>query len=213
MGARLTLKKDRCIATFDPNGHRYLTKDGRSLISVTQAMGIFTEKVYRFIPREILKAAADRGTAVHLATEYEDQDNLDLDSCLPEWIPYIEAYKKFRAEIKAEILFTEQRLVHPKLFYAGAVDRVLEIDGDYWIVDLKTTGELYEHVGIQLAAYAELLNQNLEKPVKLRRAALQLKNDGSYVFREHTKADDWSAFLACLTLINWNRNHGNAITY
>ena len=209
----LKLKEDRVQARFEPKEHRYFGPNGEVYTSVTQAMRIYTEKAYEGIPKETLKRKAELGTAVHLATEYYDEDDLDIGACNPKLIPYIDAYARFKEEIKPEIIFKELRLIHPRRFYAGAIDRVVFLDDSFWIIDLKTTRLLYEFVGIQLAAYAELLNANLECPIPFKRAALQLKDDGTYVFSKHEADDDWYAFLACLTLNNWNINHGSPFKY
>lgn len=207
------LKADRIEALFKPEGHLYIGSSGEIYTSVTQAMKMFSEIVYQGIPTDVIRAKAALGTAVHLATEYYDDDDLDFEQCSERLKPYVKAYAKFRQESKCEILFKELRLVHPTRYYAGAIDRVVWLDGAFWIIDLKTTCKLYEFVGIQLAAYAELLNANLETRIPLRRAALQLKDNGNYVFREHSQPDDWYAFLACLTLNNWNINHELPIKY
>lgn len=203
----LKLNPNRTQATFFEEDHRYIDGNGIVYTSVTQAMAPLSAMTYRAIPQRILDNAAEIGTAVHCCTEYLDQDELDEESVIFEWVPYIDAWKRFKRDFKPDLIFIELRLIHPGLQYAGAVDRVALINGELWILDIKTTNELYSHVGIQLAAYSELLNANLLEPQKFRRAAVQLKEDGTYQFKEYTGKDDFKAFLALLTISNWIKKH------
>lgn len=207
--SRLIFEPGAIRAIFDPKEHIYSDETGKRYISVTQAMKFFTDETYRFIPREILKRAAMLGTAVHLATEFLDKGSLDWNSLISEWIPYLDAYQKFKKEFSPELLAIEKKMIHSVRQFAGTVDRVMFWKGSYWVVDLKTTNELYEYVGIQLAGYEELLKNNLVDPPKFRRAALQLKDDGTYLFHEFNKPDDHLAFLSLLNLNKWKKNHGN----
>lgn len=206
----LKLREDRVKANFFDLDHRYEDQNGNHYVSVTQAMSLLMEKRYRFVPRETLEYAAQRGTAVHACAEYDDYGDLDESSVDSEWWPYLEAWRSFKKDFKPEIIFNELRLINPVRKYAGAVDRVVKIKNDYWIIDLKTTATLFEEVGIQLAAYEKLLKENIENPSKIvfKRAAVQLKSDGSYFFHECKSKDDYSAFESCLTLFNWAKNHG-----
>ncbi len=207
---KLKLKPDRIQANFTENGHRYEDQNGNHYVSVTQAMSLLMEKRYRFVPRKTLDYAAQRGTAVHACAEYDDFGDLDESSVDSEWWPYLQAWRSFKQDFQPEVIFNELRLIHPVRKYAGAVDRVLKINNEFWIVDLKTTADLFEEVGIQLAAYEQLLKANIENPSRIvfKRAAVQLKHDASYVFHECKSKDDFSAFESCLNLFNWTKNHG-----
>ena len=201
-------KKDRVRAFFDPIPHVYTDHDGNVYRSVTQIMEPLSCKLYRMIPREVLDNAAYLGTAVHLATELDDADELDESSLVDEWIPYLKAWRAFKKAFKPQILAKELRLIHPVKHYAGAIDRVVYLNNAFWVIDLKTTNQLYNIVAIQLAAYAELLRVNIENPPTFRRAAVQLKDDGTFSFKEHTSRDDLSAFFSLLTISNWETKHG-----
>lgn len=56
--------------SFDEEAHKYTTADGVIIPSVTTLMKPLTEKAYRAIDREVLRAAAELGTAVHECTEF-----------------------------------------------------------------------------------------------------------------------------------------------
>lgn len=193
---------------FDEATHT-CTKGGRVYPSVTQIIKPLTEQAYAGIPDGILKAKADFGTAIHKATELIDSPEFELDesSLLPEWIPYIEQYKRFLELRKPEYFGIELRLGSD--LYAGTIDRLAVIDGEVWVIDLKTTQVLHPHVGVQLAGYEKLVRVNSQivqsgltsRPI--RRGALQL-TDKSFKLQEYTKSFDARVFDACLTLYIWN---------
>lgn len=97
---------------------------------------------------------------------------------------------------------------HPALHFAGTIDRVMVIHGFNWLIDLKTAVAIYPPVGVQLAAYAELVKANRPDLAQrdLVRGALKLKPDGTYQLERFTGTSDWSCFLSLLYVNNW-RNH------
>lgn len=108
---------------FAPGEHIF-THDGEVLPSVTQILKAskMTPDGYAFIDPYYLQ----RGTYIHLASEYYDRGCLDEDSLDPAIIPYVNAYKTFRRDFGGQIVGIEKRLWHPKLKYAGIVDRIID---------------------------------------------------------------------------------------
>lgn len=192
---------------FDPKLHRY-TFAGRAVPSVTQIMRPLTDAAYRSIAPDVLANAAEFGTAVHAATEYWDEGELDESVLEPDWVPYLEAYKLWQRHTRPSVLQIEDRLACAK--FAGTIDRIVRFDADQdetlWVVDLKTTSVLHPHVGVQLAAYVALASK-MYPGHKWRRAALQLKGDGSYVFREYKDFSDETCFVALLGIHYWGKQH------
>lgn len=192
--------------TFDEDAHRYTTANGVIIPSVTTLMKPLTEKAYRSIDREVLRVAAELGTAVHECTEFFDCGDLDEDSVLPEWTPYLEAYQKFLADYKSEHIAVEQKLACES--WSGTIDRVSTIGNDLWIIDLKTTSSIHAFAGIQLAGYALLWHiHHPEETRKINRAVLQLRDDGTYKFKAFTSDDDFTCFLSLLSINKWETNH------
>lgn len=193
---------------FDAPTHTYRL-NGRRVPSVTQITGTIAPLVG--IPREVLEAKADLGTAVHLATEYHDQDDLDWDG-LPDIVrPYLEAYARFRAETGFIPTRIEARVSNPTFAYAGTLDRIgtfARLKGVRTtapcLVDLKATYRIAPIYGVQTALYAAAAS-----PKKaLLRFALQLKPDATYRLEQFADPSDLSVGLAALTLMNWRERHG-----
>jgi hypothetical protein len=195
--------------TFDQESHTYRIS-GIELPSVTRLLKPLTDESFAGIPQYILKEKADLGTAIHYATELDDLGQLDESTVHPVVAPYLEAWRKFKAEHAGsmEILKTEHKWFHKTLRYAGTVDRVLWFDGGPTILDLKSTVEIYPHVGVQLAGYAMLAESNGEvKARDFKRMALQLTPEGTYNKHFFNDQLDFACFMSLLTLFNWKAKY------
>ena len=196
--------------TFDGDTHTYVSAEsGKVIPSVTQIMRPLTDAAYGSIPKDVLSRAAEFGTAVHACTEFLDAGDLDWTSVSPEWIPYVNAYRKFKEGIGIRpnnILYIERRIASER--YAGTIDRVFAVLDEIWIVDIKTTSVIHPHVGVQLAAYEALyLKSTGETDKKIRRFALQLCEDASYRLKEFKGTADESCFTYLLGVHTWMKNH------
>jgi hypothetical protein len=196
---------------FDEATHTY-TLDGKVLPSVTQILKQLTESVYRFVPQDVLDAAADLGRCVHKACELWNLGTLDEESLHPDIVPYLEGWKKFAAEAQFRPILVEAPLFHSALNYAGMIDAFGEQAGVPSLIDIKTTSVITAAtVGPQTAAYADLIARApaMEEfgKKKLRRSAVHLIGDGTY--RQHFFSEDAerSVFLSCLSLHNWRKRH------
>ena len=145
---------------------RYLV-DGVPTPSVTEileAVGITSSRYYK-------PGAAERGTAVHKMLE--DYDVLGI----PGEGLFFEAYLSFLKRAEPKIIAIERFVFVEDPRYGGTLDRVMEIDGVTYVVDIKTGWPASWHE-VQLAAYARAYGA-VDKI-----AALYLK-DGIPKFREY----------------------------
>lgn len=102
---------------FDREGHRY-TLNGRSLESVTQilqAEGFIDTTFYDDFSRE-------RGALVHLACHYDDTKELDDDSLDEVIVPYVAAWRSFKAESGFIVERSEVPMASKAYLYAGTPD-------------------------------------------------------------------------------------------
>lgn len=191
--------------TFDPVRHEYRL-DGRVVPSVTQLLTPIQD--WSGIPKSVLEAKAILGTAVHRACELDEDGLLDEETLDERIEPYLRAFKKFKAEKRPKLLANEKRLFHLTLGYAGTLDRLYEIDGWPWIIDLKTAVAHNPWVGVQLAGYVGLVEASELKPEKaIVRGGLNLRPDGTYRLHPCTDPTDWPTFVSLLTLHNWRQRH------
>lgn len=199
-------KLDFSDMVFDEVAHAYFL-NGKQLPSVTQLLKLVTSGMFDNIPEEVLEHKRQIGVAVHKACELLDMDDLDEGSLSPSLIPFVDAYKLFKAQNKVEILLNEQKMCHKTLAYAGTVDRVAIINRDSkkTIIDLKTSASLSDWVGLQLAGYSMALGSHTGEQYK--RCALQLRPDGTYRYREYSDPMDLPVFQSLLNVHNWMLNH------
>ena len=113
----------------------------------------------------IMMEAMEKGSAVHGATEkYDrgeevrvvDENDKPVYSSM-EW-EMIMRYVDFSDKHKPKIILNESTYGLLSLGYSGTMDRVLEINGENWLLDIKT-GNLYEYYFMQLAAYKKLFEE------------------------------------------------------
>jgi hypothetical protein len=186
---------------FDEAEHRY-TLDGRPVPSVT---GILKPlECFETVPFEVLEVARIRGQHVHEACHLDDMGDLDEASLDQELWPYLVQWRRFRAESGFKILASEIRVAHPKLGYAGGLDKlVLSPRGQLGILELKA-GLVPISVGAQTAAYDAAYREMSAAPrsnMPLRRYVVDLKPE-RYRLDRLDDPCDWSDFVSCLNIFN-----------
>lgn len=156
----------------------------------------------RFLSREVygeidpiaLERAAERGTAVHQATEQLDKTGTVTVS--EEYSGYLDAYCKFRDEHDVKWGLIEHPVVgfNSALgngpMYAGTIDRYGTVDGERCIVDIKTSKTISKKHMVMYSVAQTLYYMALdcEQPVD-KLYILHLKPSGEYklinlLFRE-----------------------------
>jgi hypothetical protein len=183
---------DTRAVTFEAATHTYRV-GGVRVPSVTQVLRPLCN--FDGIPTHVLEAKADLGRRVHTATQYLDEDDLD-EATITDEAPYLAAWRKFRNDTGAQVVHNELVVVNHDMGYAGTLDRVLSLWGDPWLVDIKTSFTTPLSAGPQTAAYMRALGN----PDIRRRAALRLRGDGTYRLDPLDGIDDWSVFVAAMTI-------------
>lgn len=121
------------------------------------------------IPEHILKAAGERGTAVHkyiedwldwydrpLKKEDTEEPHLGLEYAVYEtvWKEWLDE----RIEWKITPLYTELKLINKKLGVKGIIDCIAVVNGKYCMIDWKTSSNLDEWItNCQLQLYYMML--------------------------------------------------------
>lgn len=190
--------------TFDPEAHEYRL-DGRVLVSVTQVL----ERAGLVDAAWFTEESRRRGTAVHAATHYLDEGDLDIESVDPAIEGYVLAYERFKREARFRPDIIEVPAYQSRWLYAGTPDRIVLGGGEViprCVLDLKTGAPEPWHA-LQLAAYANLQPE----PFRFARLSLYLRDDWSYRLHEWPRAEylsDLTVFLGALNVANWKGRHG-----
>ena len=84
---------------FYDDTHKY-TVDGEEVPSVSELTRFLSREVYADAPQYFVEGAAQRGTAVHKATEALDK--YGKIECESDIVPFVKAYVAFRKDINPE---------------------------------------------------------------------------------------------------------------
>lgn len=158
----------------------YITDKGNYVPSVTTYLEAYPKgyAYYEWLKSagenadEIRDAAGRRGSVVHSLTErYDNGEEISLLDengfiayKLQEWGMF-ERYVDFRSKHQTNIIHNELNIVSDTYQMGGTIDRVMQINGKLYLVDIKTSNAIHNHYWLQLAAYQTLL---LEKQPELK---------------------------------------------
>lgn len=184
--------------TFNPELHEYRI-DGHVVPSVTQILseaGLVDDRWYT-------EESQFRGRFVHLMTALDDQCELNEEMVHDEYLGYLKAWRRFKADTKCEILSIEERVCNSTYRYAGTTDRRLTWNGPLYIADIKTGAPAWWHK-IQTAGY--WICDGIDAA---SRCTIYLNCDGTWKARiQDAHAYDTDVFRAALTIANAKRNEG-----
>lgn len=189
------------MLTFDEEHHAY-TYAGKPVPSVTQVLGFLDD--WERVPRDVLQAAADFGTNVHLAAALLVRDELDWQSLDEALVPPMEALQLFLQQSGAVVVESEKRVYHEALRYAGTLDAVVHWKGGLALLDWKSGQTAPKSVGPQTAGYAAAL-ESMGGPKIKRRYCVQLLAD-KYRVTKLDNPNDWNIFQSCVNV--WRYKHG-----
>jgi hypothetical protein len=208
---------------FDEATHTY-TLGQLVLPSVTQilkATGVSTD-FDRLVEEGKLTRAQllekrELGRAAHMAAHYYDEGSLRPGTVDPRVEPYLEGWIKFREVTGFKPAILETALHHPGLLVSGTLDRAGRFERfegckpfDLYVVDIKLGDPEDAAAQWQTAAYAGLLQANLEKsqggpvdPMWLSvrpRFSVRLRDTGTYDLKRYdNQVTDWQEFCQFVT--------------
>jgi hypothetical protein len=200
----------------------YITEDGGYVPSVTHILECYPKGAayYNWLKEngkdadEIRDEAGRRGSIVHKLTEDYDagkevrlvNDNGSIDYKLTEWAMF-ERYVEFRSRFDLKVEAIELNIISKELGFAGTIDRVCYLNGEKYIIDIKTSNAIYPSYWLQLAAYRALL---LHVGVKVDNVAIlwlnaktrtegkkdDIQGVGWQMITKRFSADDYELFMA-----------------
>ena len=125
----------------------------------------------------IMKKAGKEGTQVHEAAEklvkgeevswMDDYGNARYSQIVWEMIL---KFAEFWNTYKPELISAEDFVWSDKYKYAGTADLVVKMDGQVWLLDLKTSNSIHKSYDLQLASYAKALEEC--KGIKIERTGI-----------------------------------------
>lgn len=139
------------ICSYYPKGFgfmKWLAEHGwDEAESVKQAAGDKGSRVHKAIS-DILK-----GDKVKIDAKYASNDGSEPQELTAIEYEAIMSFVNWLNETQPEVMAVDYTLVNPKEDYAGTIDMKLRIKGEVWIVDIKTSKDVYPSHELQVSAY------------------------------------------------------------
>lgn len=148
----------------------------------------------------ILKEAADDGTFIHERVEWlckglsVSTEGLNLKQA-KNLLAFVEWFK----EIKPKVLANETQVYDAKKKFAGTIDMLAEINGELYVVDIKTSNYLHDSYNAQVAAYVKAYSSYTKstKPLKAGILHLNAKTKKGWSFKNVDVDNGWKMFDLC----------------
>jgi hypothetical protein len=75
-------------------------------------------------------------------------------------------FNDFWTTVKPILIESEIHLFSDKYKFAGTCDLVLEINGEKWLLDIKTSNSLHTAMDLQLSAYSQAWDETFEEKIE-----------------------------------------------
>lgn len=174
----------------------------------------------------IKTAAGDKGTKVHLAIEdilqgkevridskYINKSSGKEEELTLEECDAVLSFLKWKNENNPQLITFETTVFSDQYNYAGTIDYICKIGDEFWIIDFKTSQQVWPSHELQLNAYRKAL-ENGENHIEgldvtnLKIAILQVgyrRNKDGFKFTEIEEGFDM--FLTAQKI--WKKEHGD----
>jgi hypothetical protein len=169
---------------------RFYRRNGDYYPSVTHVLSYYPKgkhfedwlKKVGYASEYIVKKAAEEGTQTHNLCE----DYLNGKECSflnqygnPAYPPHVWSmflnFVNFWETVKPTLIETEVHLFSDTLRVAGTCDLIVEINGELWVIDLKTSNHLQTTYDLQTAVYGQCYEECFGKKIN-RYGILWLKS-------------------------------------
>jgi hypothetical protein len=159
---------------------RYYRRNGKYYPSVTYVLGYYPKgkhfenwlKQVGFSADYIVRKAAEEGTQVHeLCEAYLNGEELKFldDRGRPIYNPDVWQmflrFVEFWELYKPTLIETEVHLFSDELKVAGTCDLIIEINGELWLLDLKTSNQIQTTYELQTAVYGQCYKECFGKKI------------------------------------------------
>jgi ATP-dependent exoDNAse (exonuclease V) beta subunit len=169
---------------------RYYRRNGEFYPSITFVLQIYPKgkqfenwlKQVGFASEYIVKKASEDGTKVHeLVESYllgkelsflnkHGQPQYDSE-VWKMFLKFVEFWETF----KPKLVETEVHLFSDELKVAGTCDLIVEIDGELWLLDIKTSNQIHSTYELQTSIYTQCYKECYGKKIQ-RQGILWLKS-------------------------------------
>lgn len=215
---------------FDAKQHAYKL-DGKPMTGVTTILGVIAKPALinwsANMAVSYIKANLNKGiktgnwekifAEARVAHTKKKENAGDVGTLAHKWIeayikgekkpitkeikPMIDNFLRWEDEVKPKFLESEMRVYSRKYWFAGTLDLILEIDGEIWIGDIKTSSGIYPEQFYQTAGYQIALQEMGLYPNIKGHIIINLKKDGTMKIKKSCEyEEDRKAFLGALAI-------------
>lgn len=150
------------------------------------------------------KESSERGKEIHkLVSDWINNNSIEAKE--PEHEEMLHAYIDWEEKHKPTDIRSEIFVRSEKYKYAGTADIICRLNGDLWVIDIKTSKAFNPSYGLQLRAYEQAFFE--EQGEHARMAVLQLTPDVKCKYRWKEYKEPLSVFLAMKTIFDWDLRH------
>ena len=184
---------------------RYYRRNGEYYPSITYVLGYYPKgkffenwlKQVGFASEHIVKKAGEEGTQVHEMIE-EYLNGKELNFLSPSGTPLFNPdvwqmflrFVDFWEEYNPTLIETEVHLFSDELKVASTCDMVWEINGEIWLLDLKTSNQLQSTYELQTAVYGQCYEECFGKKID-RYGILWLKSSKRKASKGKMQGKGW----------------------
>lgn len=168
------------------------------------------------IPDYQRDSAADIGTRVHRLVEQLAR-GIEPEITAEE-APFVDAYRTFLAAFRPRFLALEEMVVSLRHHYGGTLDAIAVIEGETWLLDVKTGTGVYPETGLQLAAYASAdfigrpgTPRRFRLPRATRFGVIHVRPEGARLIEYRVDRSTFAAFLDARRLLAWQQRPGKSV--
>ena len=174
--------KDSGVEFFDSTHEYWLGETRLQGITSILTRQLFPEQ-YKDIPDYILNRAAERGTQTHDLCRSFDLFSTYIEPADDRVREYVNNYVSIRFRKEFNVIESEY-LVTDKTHYASAIDKVIEMNGEIILADIKTTYDLNpDYISWQLSIYKYLFEAQTGLKVS-KLWAIWVRNEGEIIEME-----------------------------
>lgn len=194
---------DRGTPENETHIYRDLDADGRIIPGITTIL----TAAQMLDPQWFTDEGKARGSAVHAACHYLDENDLIWRTVDPAIVGYVRAWEKFKRESGFTPQLIEKTVWSDIHTAACTLDRCGPMQGHNAMVEIKT-GEVEPWAGVQTAFQGVCVVELGLMPFIDLRGAAQLRADGTYRWKEFDEEADEAAALGAVATYHWKKNKG-----
>ena len=159
----------------------------------------------------IRAAAGDKGSKVHQAIgvliaggtvamddAFENPRTLEPEPLTPAEYECLMSFVEWFQQVKPEVIASEYTVWNEHFRYAGTVDLKCRIDGKVWIIDFKTSADIWPPMELQVTAYkhADPAPESQRRKIRLGILQVGYRRNKTKKWKFTEVKDQWPLFLA-----------------